>query len=117
MSDGTFLNRGLCVATAAALLVAVMTSPIRSSDDTLRPDYLRRNFGVPSQDAHRLASKSIPLRTVQVKAVSTANQEKPGRAASPTRRSSDLPHARSLGRPSWDRAGFAPPPGFRPLRC
>lgn len=78
MSNHSLLNTALRLVATAALLVSVMTSPIRPSlaasrSGTSRSDYLRRNFGIPNKAGtnHR-PNVPITSRVVQVKAVSTA---------------------------------------------
>lgn len=78
MSHPSLLKNAIRFATAVALLVSVMTSPIRPApraSGSSRPDCFRRNFGIPSKATtnHR---PHIPAtaRIIQVKAVSSESK-------------------------------------------
>lgn len=119
MSNGG-MNHRVWIAAALALLVSVMTSPIRPShrrDPRTGPIYLRRSFSAPSRPA-RLSLNRLSPRVSAIKAVrAESEEEKLVRATCSTGRflSAPLSH-----RPS----GSTPPgvsPGFistsQPLRC
>src|SRR5262249_40380895 len=63
------------LATAVALLVSVMTSPIRpapKASGSSQPDCFRRNFGIPGKaTTHHRPHAPVTSRVVQVKAVSS----------------------------------------------
>jgi hypothetical protein len=119
MSKRNVLDRGVCVASALALLLAVMTSPIRPVD-TLRtcspPNCLRRNFAIPPTHTARHFLKLATLGASLVKAVRSENEEEKLSRAS---------------RPAWYFFGLLPSPNAsssklitpglirvsQPLRC
>jgi hypothetical protein len=80
MSKHSLLNNAIRLFAALALIVSVMSSPIRpllaaSRSGTSRPDYLRRNFGIPGKagTSHR-PQVPITSRVVQVKALSSEHE-------------------------------------------
>lgn len=121
MTDRTSLKRWICVASALALLVAVITSPLRalsSSGALARSDGFRRNLAIPPTRSASFALKSVTLRTAPVKAVrSETEEEKLSRAACPARYSLGPPAASPLRSPARTPAGFGPPRTSQPLRC
>lgn len=67
------LNHAIRLASALALLVSVMTSPIRpiASSRVSHPNHLRRNFGIPGKvPASHRPHIPVPSRVMQVKALS-----------------------------------------------
>lgn len=73
MRKQVVLNHVIRIASALALLVSVMTSPIRSnaSRGNSHPDHLRCNFGIPNKvPAHHRPHVPAPARVMQVKALS-----------------------------------------------
>ena len=100
MADRTVLHRWICVASALALLVAVMTSPLRPLSlerrplpSRLPPPQLRH----PTDPFGLFSLKSLTLRFGPVKAVRSENEEKkPVRAACPAWYSLGLPPSSSL---------------------
>jgi hypothetical protein len=121
MSDRNILNRGICVASALALLVAVMTSPIRSLcpvNACSRLDCLRRNFAIPATHPARISLKTVVLRTAPVKAVrSETEEEKLSGTSCPAWCASDLPPSSSPKAPAWAPATFGLAQSSQPLRC
>jgi hypothetical protein len=78
MSHLPLLKNAIRLATAAALLVSVMISPIRPAPKASggsRPDCFRRNFGIPGKATtnHRPHTPAT-ARIVQVKAVSSESK-------------------------------------------
>ena len=74
MCKQVIVNHAICLISGLALLVSVMTSPIRSNvtSSISHPNHLRRNFGVPSKaPAHQRPNIPVGSRVVQVKALST----------------------------------------------
>jgi hypothetical protein len=121
MADRNVLTRWICVASALALLVAVMTSPLQplsSNGGLSRPDCLRRNFALPLSGSASVSLKSITLRTVPVKAVRSENeQEKQSRAACPSWCSLGLPPTFSLQSLAWAPPALGLTRASQPLRC
>ncbi len=120
MSSRDVLNRGICVASALALLVAVMTSPIRPSNlarALSRPDCLRRNFAIPPTHSTRPSAMSIASPSARIKAVLSEEEEKTGGTTCSACCSSDLPRMPSLKPPAWGPASFGLLQAPRPLRC
>lgn len=79
MVDRKLYNRWICVASALALLVAVMTSPLRPlriNGASSPPDCLRRNYAIPPTRSISLSLKSISPRAASIKAVRSENEEK-----------------------------------------
>jgi hypothetical protein len=77
MANRTFLNHGIRVVAALALLVAIMSSPIRplrrAADS--HPDHLRRNVGIPKGGStHHRSSAPVHARVVKVKALHSENE-------------------------------------------
>ncbi len=81
MAHPRLLNHGLRLAVALALLVSVMTSPIRPqrpSTDYGRSDCFRRNFAMPKDgSSHHRSPAPIHARVVQVKALHSEAEEEP----------------------------------------
>ncbi len=118
MVNGSVLNPVIRAVSALALLVAVMSSPIRP----LRPygdsppGSLRRNFGMPHSHFPRPSAASIAPRAVQVKALTSKTETELSETTRLVGFSLDLsPHsspntARGLSASGLDRA-------LHPLRC
>jgi hypothetical protein len=121
MADRNVLNRWICVASALALLVAVMTSPLHplsSSGGLSRPDCLRRNFAIPLPRSTSGPLKSLTLRIAPVKAVRAENeQDKLSRAACPSWCSLVLPPSFSLQALAWAPPALGLTRASQPLRC
>lgn len=123
MADRNVLNRWICIASALALLVAVMTSPLQplSSNGGLglsRPDCLRRDFAIPLTHSATHPLKSLTLRTAPVKAVrSESEEENLSRAAAPSWNHLGLPPSFSHQAPAWAPADLVPTRASQPLRC
>ena len=102
MASGTSLNTCIRVASAVALLMAVVTSPIRPSGSTrsLSPNYVRRNLALPPTPPTRLPAVSVSSSLVRVKALlrkATRNwSRRPTRSAARLTLLS-LPHPDLLG--------------------
>jgi hypothetical protein len=120
MSHQPLLINAIRLASAVALLVSVMTSPIRPAPKAgggSQHECLRRNFGVPGKAApsHR---PHVPAtsRVVQVKAVSS--QSKPSWMAPSVRQDADLayPPAPSAGSAQHSTA-LGIERAIHPLRC
>jgi hypothetical protein len=120
-------HRGVCIASTLALLVAVMTSPIRTPGSTnppAGPDYLRRNFSLaPTRSSHSGHSshsplKSVTLRTTAVKAVRQEDQRaKLGTAVRISLSALSPPPSASPRSGCRTPTAFVPDRGPRPLRC
>src|SRR5947209_7011292 len=114
----TYLNHGICLTSALALLVAVMTSPLRPlspSGTSSHLDCLRRNFALPS--AHTTYLRVKCLRAAPVKAVrSEREDEKLGRTKSPAGCSFPQPLSLSLKTPGSAPGVFPLARTSQPLR-
>jgi hypothetical protein len=121
MGGGNILNRWICIASALALLAAVMTSPLQPSIDHnafSRPGFLRRNFAIPPTRSAFLSLKSVSLRAVSVKAVRSENEdEKLSRAARPAWCSLSLPPSPLLSEMPCAPAANGLARASKPLRC
>jgi hypothetical protein len=127
MADRNVLNRWICVASALALLVAVMTSPLRplGSDGALsRPDCLQRNFATPPTRfatpptrSASLSLKSVTLRVAPVKAVCSENEEQLSKAKCPAWCPLGPPLSSSLKTLAWAPAALGLTRASQPLRC
>lgn len=115
------IKRGICIASALSLLVAVMTSPIRPSIHALshtRPNCLRRNYAIPPSHSTRHSVVSIALRVITVKAVRSEEEErKLGRMTSPAWCSFDVPPVPAIETSTQDTATFGFMPTAQLLRC
>jgi hypothetical protein len=119
MPESFVLKHSLCLATALAVLVSVMTSPIRpnGASSLSDPSHPRRDFDVPSKSGSNQRSP-VPTnsRVIQVKALSSRNWDVLAamRDFSSRRFTSDGPTAPSSGAPrsssafGLDRANYAP---------
>lgn len=79
MASRTLLSKGVNVAAAIALIVAVLTSPIRHPRRaflTSPLECLRRNFALPQP--HTAPSPHVPVkaRVVQIKALPSVSEER-----------------------------------------
>ncbi len=80
MANQRLLNNGIRVAAALALVVAVMSSPIRPMRATngARSDHFLRNFVMPKGGSGHHRSPAPPLsRVLQVKALHAESEDKP----------------------------------------
>jgi hypothetical protein len=120
MSHQPLLINAIRLASALALLVSVMTSPIRpapAASGNSQPDCLRRNFGIPGKAAtnHR---PHVPAtsRIVQVKALSS--ESRLDWMTLPDRHDADLacPPSASVGT-ARDSIAFSSDRAIHPLRC
>jgi hypothetical protein len=71
------LNTAIRLISAEALLISVMTSPIRPnvSSGISNPEHLRHNFGIPGKvPANHRPHAPVPSRVVQVKALSSESK-------------------------------------------
>ena len=71
------LNR-IRIASAAAILLAVMISPIRPAkcaNGSVDPECFRRNFGPSKVIPASVSLKQVPSRLIQLKAISCENDE------------------------------------------
>lgn len=120
MMAGRNLVRGcLDIAFAVALLVAVMTSPIRplvSKPGAPRANYLRRNFGLPPNSS-RLTAITDMSRPASVGILLSESEEEPNAAISPSPGSFDLPFQQPFKPPARDLASDGQILTPRPLRC
>lgn len=114
------IDRGLCLCAALALLVAVLTSPMRPSCASgihARFDCPRRHLGIPPTHSPSSPSKSTALRVVTlVKAIRSESQKKePGRAVCLVRRRWDLPFSPFIKALTLGPIGSRQ--ALQPLRC
>ena len=119
MSSREILKRGICIASALALLLAVMTSPIRPSSAAggyPRPDCLRRNFAIPPTHSTRLSVTSVTSLSGRVKALRSESEEEVSRTASPPCSPFDSPPP-PVSFPLGDLTAFVLIRSTRPLRC
>ncbi len=121
MSNLSRLNRAIRLATALALLVAVMVSPIRPAITAhatghSRADRLRRNFGMPSKSSttHHRPHAPVTSRVVQVKALSS--QRQPDWTSDSVQHRVDLASAPSL-EPGRHSTALGLDHTAHPLRC
>jgi hypothetical protein len=73
------LLNGIRVTAALALVVGVLTSPIRPSKASSvanPPNYLQRNFGIPHSPSKHLPTSSAASRVIQVKALPSKQEQK-----------------------------------------
>lgn len=120
MSNRTCLKNGIHVVSSLALLVAVMTSPIRPA--LLNPhrsprDFLRRNFGIPRSTSSRFDTKSISATPVPFKAFINEGEEEVGESA---RLAGSMPNTDSPAFEAPARDCVFPVlsrGALRPLRC
>jgi hypothetical protein len=121
MSSRTLLRSGIKLVSSLALLVAVMTSPIRpalSNRHTSRPDFLRRNFGIPRSTPSRFDSKSITAAPVRFKALLNEGEEE--EVVELARLASSVPSSDFPSHPTPARDAIVPlasQGALRPLRC
>ena len=121
MSERDTLNRGIGAAAALALLVAVMTSPIRPASALgtgRRAGHHRRNFAMPPSHSTRLCVTSVTPRAMPLKAVRMESEvEENSGAPCPAGPALVPPPPAPLQAPDRDWAtaggGRVPPP----LRC
>lgn len=81
MPSRHILNNVICVASAAALMLAVIFSPIRPSSlsgVSARHDYLRQSVAVPPIHKARMALHSTGTPTSRVKALTSEGEEEDG---------------------------------------
>jgi hypothetical protein len=121
MAARNIVNRWICVASALAVLVAVMTSPIRPltpGDALFHPNCLRRNFGIPPTRSASFSLKSLTQRAAPVKAVRSENEEeKPNRVAYSDGCCLSPPPSSSLKTLAWAPPALGLTPASPPLRC
>lgn len=109
------------VASTLALLVSVMSPPLRGSSSavgTFRPNHLCCNFAIPQTHLPLLRTKLVISRVAPVKAIrsETEGQERDG-ALSPVPCFVDFPLFSSLQTPTRDLANFGLARAYIPLRC
>jgi hypothetical protein len=84
----TLISRGICVASALALLVGVITAPIRPSRLAAagHPSFLPGNVTAPPAHTTRVVATVVSARTERIKAVSSESEKDKelDKAASPT---------------------------------
>jgi hypothetical protein len=114
------LDRTIRLAAALAVMVGVLTSPIRPpsvGSAPVVPNYLRRNFAVPHTLSNRLSTPSQSLQAAPIKAVrSEVEEEGAGPDAIPTWHPAGLT-CRLAPRMTGDPSGPVRPGNSRPLRC
>jgi hypothetical protein len=121
MSHQSLQSNAIRLLAAVALLVSVMVSPTRPapvSGGPSHPDYLRRNFDIPSKVAtHHRPHTPVTSRVVQVKALSA--QRKLDWSNPSARPDADLAYPPRSDRPSGDStvAGTGTGRAIHPLRC
>jgi hypothetical protein len=119
MFSRNLFKHGICVTSALALLVAVMTSPIRpsrSNPGLSYPNYLRRNYSIPPTDSTRPSPTSITSLQVRVKALRSEDEKKLVGTTRLARCPFDLPPHPSLT-PPRDLSTVGPLRASHPLRC
>jgi hypothetical protein len=120
MVNRPLLHHGIRVATAIALLVAVIISPIRparSVGGSSHPVHLRHNFAGPTTHTPRHAVTSVTPRPVRVKALPSENEEE---ELSETTWSACCPFdppPDPSSKPGQALAAFGPDRVTHPLRC
>jgi hypothetical protein len=122
MSSRNIFRHVVCVVSALALLVAVITSPIRPSTLAVRssnPDCLGRN--VSSQyttHSSRLSATSVTSPTNRVRALPSDKEEESSEAACLAHYSFDLsPTLSTSRRPARNLADLGPVRAPHFLRC
>jgi hypothetical protein len=119
MSRPSFPNHAIRFVAALALLVSVMTSPIRTSKaavstGTSAPDCLHCNFDVPGKTVTPRPHVPVTSRVVVVKALST--QSELDLIDTPDGHRFDL-HAGPSAESRPDSASSRLPEAAHPLRC
>ncbi len=121
MSNQSRLNCAIRLATALALLAAVVISPLRPAirvlaTDSSQVDCLRRNFGMPGKagTTHHRPHSPVTSRVVQVKALSSQHKLDWTSGSVPHR--IDLAYAPSLG-PGRHSTDLGLDHTAHPLRC
>lgn len=113
-------SRCLLVASAVALLVAVISSPLRPTGLSHRAScssFLRRNFAIPPTYSDRLSAKPAPSRIFTIKALPTESEKERESTSVPAYGSPYLPSLTSFGHADRDRAIPIHAPVACPLRC
>lgn len=116
MASRTSLTPCVQLASALALLVAVMASPIRpalSGRPATSPPGLRRNFGIPPS---RLSALPAVQQGVLVRAIASEDNEQPRWAMAPTASAFNLPPV-VAGQPACEPLAVGHIPLPHPLRC
>lgn len=121
MADRTTFHHAIGITAAAALLVAMITSPMRSSGSPgplSSPDRVPGHLAFPLIHPTHFSPKSVALRAAPVKAVPSENDEKKlGRAASAGWCVAGVPSSPSFQSPARALAIIAPSRVSQPLRC
>lgn len=122
MPGQIFVNRAICIISALALLVTVVTSPVRSwgpLDLLSPPPILGNSLVVPLVHPAHLFLKSVSLRVAPVKAVPSEKdeEEKISGDSLQTRLAGGMPPALSPGKSARALPSFASSPTSLPLRC
>lgn len=120
MSERSLVRGLLDLAFAAALLVAVMTSPIRppvSKTNLSRANYLRRNFGLPPTHSSRLFAIRDTSHPATVRILFSETEEESNAAMGPVPGPFLSPSILPFKPAFRDLAGTGPISAPRPLRC
>jgi hypothetical protein len=120
MARPTLLHKILRVLSAAALLIAVATSPIRPArllNEMARRDCLGRKYEIPPAKSTRFASSTVVTsRPGTVKALPSEGEEELGKADCPVRLASRQPTPPSF-KPTGAMAAPRSGQAVHPLRC
>ena len=119
MSNRRFDILGIRVATALALLVGVMSSPMRPARTAVgsaRPHCLRDNVSLPTSQSWPVSVTSVGSRPFQIKALASEGEEELKAATAPSCDSIDPPPLPS-SKPPRDLTAFDPVRAPYPLRC
>jgi len=120
MVNQNLFHHTLRIASALALVVAMVTSPIQSSwssgGSSPAPVHLQRNAHLPPTHSTLPSSKSLAERQVRVKALPSETEEDLIRVARTASWHLDLPLI-SAPTHEWDLASSGPHGAIHPLRC
>jgi hypothetical protein len=117
MGGPSLPKQWLCIASAIALVVAVVVSPVRPVPGAAAvPNYLRRNFATPSNHTSGHPAKSVVSGQVRVKAIASKAEEKRPGPNGLVRTSVDITPQLPT-KPPRGLAAFGSPRATHPLRC
>ncbi len=119
MSHQPFYKNAIRLATALALLVSVMVSPIRPASmasSGSHPDCFRRNFGIPGKSTtnHR---PHVPLTSRVVKVKALSSQSKLDLSTLPAGQYAHRTYPSPSVGPERDSMALATDRAIHPLRC
>ena len=112
------LNHGIRIATAVALLVAMVLSSqsLRFGDRSVRRDCINTQIGTPVSHPARACATTASSRLERMKAVSSLREQEPGRPANQARGTLDLP-TNFRAQPQRYLTYSGPNRPHNPLRC